>query len=131
MTQTIDRDTLIREVQQALDKATPGPWEAYDNYVKIGSVLVEITSGNPSDADSSNDTHLIAHAPEWLTALLAVVQAQQTAIDALVYAANRVAFTHGWADELGTWNGKHLPDEALLAEAVRKALTPPPTGGQS
>jgi hypothetical protein len=43
------------------------------------------------------------------------------ALRALVLAVQRVAFTHRWANESGSWSGKLSPDEALLMQAVQRA----------
>ena len=52
---------------------TPGEWKAYDNYVDIpGKPFIEVNTGNPIEGDSSNDTHLIAAAPEMYAALKAL-----------------------------------------------------------
>jgi hypothetical protein len=55
---------------------TPGPWKAYDNYVEIpGKPLIEVNTDNPMVGDSSNDTHLIAAAPDLLAAAHIAVNA--------------------------------------------------------
>ena len=56
-------------------KFTPGPWKAYDNYVEIpGKPLIEVDTGNPIPGDSSNDTHLIAAAPDLYEALEVILE---------------------------------------------------------
>ncbi len=51
------------EIQELLDKATPGGWEPMDNAVRIGGKLHWVETGNPIPGDSSNDTYLLAAAP--------------------------------------------------------------------
>lgn len=78
----------IKEIKEALEKATPGPWKWIDpgglerkklvgeweimNF-GIGGVYDQVAGSEPDE----DDAHLIANAPEWLAYLIGEVERSQ------------------------------------------------------
>lgn len=123
-------ERLIHDVQEALAKATPGPWDIDPTETSIhkaptsrsgarSSVYVAQTRRISGDADA----HLIAHAPEWLAALVAALQQAQQERREVFRAgfdasADRKA-PLGWSFEPGM-----ASDKEPSAWAAFAALTP-------
>lgn len=81
-------DALLATVTQALESATPGPWEWEHEAGNEVTVAVSSLAGpavlcrywpRTQAKNAEADAHLIAHAPEWLAALVALVEATRVA----------------------------------------------------
>lgn len=95
-------DEQAKEIREALEAATPGPWEARawgidtnDKYsvAQIGEDEKEIATvwkgirypnmPEISDEEAKVNAHLIANAPEWLRQLLAEREALKAEVERL------------------------------------------------
>lgn len=96
-------DALLDQIEQALRGAIPGPWDTMDE--KVFSVtpvngLPWLVCETPYDYDSGDDdqhlrnAHLIAHAPEWLQALVGRLRALEAERDGLVADCTRLALAN-------------------------------------
>lgn len=83
----------LEEIEARANAATPGPWEAFDNYISTGDeIFADVHSSNPMYGDASNDTQFIAHAREDVPSLLEEVKRLRSLLGrTLVYVDPRAA----------------------------------------
>jgi hypothetical protein len=85
-----EMQTLIEQVEDLLSNATPGPWNALPDAVRVGHgfdwicQMYEVSAVHTKDFENAaNNAQLIAQAPELLRQLVEIVKQQQEALQAL------------------------------------------------
>jgi hypothetical protein len=87
---TKDNQEKIQEIREALQKATPGPWNALPDAVRVGygtndwiCQMYEVSAVHAKDFENAkNNAHLIANAPEWLKWQNEQIETLQQQLDA-------------------------------------------------
>jgi len=86
MSEAIERKKKIAEIREALEKATPGPWEyemwqgmadVYPTSGKRVPICQLWTKTEEPMENGDNNAHLIANAPEWLRFLLSELERER------------------------------------------------------
>ena len=91
----------LAEIRETVNKATPGPWTLTadrQSIIQTHHITRDVWIIPRVDAD----TDLIAHAPEWLTELLAMVESQEQELiklsnGVITLAASELAYERRWA----------------------------------
>jgi DNA repair exonuclease SbcCD ATPase subunit len=91
-----DREKKISEIREALERATPGPWEVTnlgDVHITkdyrmvdgrhIAMWIADMCEDRETVDQIFADAHLIANAPKWLRYLLQQIEQQQAEIEAM------------------------------------------------
>jgi hypothetical protein len=88
---TMDREQKIAEIREALEMATPGPWNfavfedsrhvIFDNTFLSRHIAEIVRGGVESEQREEDNAHLIANAPEWLGFLLDELERVEKAAD--------------------------------------------------
>lgn len=115
----IDRDDTaqkIAEIREALEKATPGPWnvEGKEIWKRAGWYFGDNLHVYICDADNPANAHLIANAPEWLRFLLDELERVNRERDQLIEGLRKLAKTNAEnISEIREWKAKQNDPEVI------------------
>ena len=125
-------------IAEALNEATPGPWQAREGWNLMPPMRYEIAApdveewsvveagdndwGPAGGVNKKADAHLIANAPTWLAQLLAALEASERENERMREALEEIAVADG---RNAPWDGATSLNVArTLASMARAALTP-------
>jgi hypothetical protein len=77
---------MLKEIKEALEKATPAPWEYQKGHYGRNHLVSQGETGNvvcmgKTFEKTESDFHLIANAPEWLRYQQEVIEEQRKALE--------------------------------------------------
>ncbi|OXL83161.1 hypothetical protein BCV73_08775 [Paenibacillus sp. SSG-1] len=110
----------LTEIRKALEASTPGPWEVWED---DGEVKVQAKPDGPNICHVGKygwgvmpQANLIAHAPEYITYLLQLVETQAQALE---WYADEENYEQQWKDH-GYWSDPEIDDDR--GQRAREAI---------